>query len=90
MTPLQNLSTMQRLVSPATIPVNPSQIATFSSNGSYQVHLRGLSECFRKLYAHRRVPIAYPFSPIQVTLADQQADPNSPLFSAKTFEELGL
>ena len=26
----------------------------------------------------------------QVTLADQQADPNSPLFSAKTFEELGL
>ena len=26
----------------------------------------------------------------QVTLADQQADPNSPLFSAKSFEELGL
>lgn len=26
----------------------------------------------------------------QVTLADQQADPNSPLYSAKTFEELGL
>ncbi|EIW57287.1 DEAD-domain-containing protein [Trametes versicolor FP-101664 SS1] len=27
---------------------------------------------------------------VAVTLADQQADPNSPLFSAKTFEELGL
>lgn len=26
----------------------------------------------------------------QVTLADQQADPNSPLYSAKTFEQLGL
>ena len=26
----------------------------------------------------------------QVTLADQQADPNSPLFSVKTFEEVGL
>ena len=26
----------------------------------------------------------------QITLADQQADPNSPLYSAKTFEELGL
>ncbi|KAJ7928777.1 P-loop containing nucleoside triphosphate hydrolase protein [Mycena leptocephala] len=27
---------------------------------------------------------------VTVTLADQQGDPNSPLFSAKTFEELGL
>lgn len=27
---------------------------------------------------------------VAVTLADQQADPNSPLFSAKTFEQLGL
>ncbi|KAJ7067177.1 P-loop containing nucleoside triphosphate hydrolase protein [Mycena amicta] len=27
---------------------------------------------------------------VDVTLADQQGDPNSPLFSAKTFEELGL
>ncbi|SNX85229.1 probable DBP5 - RNA helicase [Melanopsichium pennsylvanicum] len=27
---------------------------------------------------------------VQVTLADQQADPNSPLYSAKTFEALGL
>lgn len=27
---------------------------------------------------------------VAVTLADQQADPNSPLFSIKTFEELGL
>ncbi|KAI0360183.1 DEAD-domain-containing protein [Trametes cingulata] len=27
---------------------------------------------------------------VAVTLADQQADPNSPLYSAKTFEELGL
>ncbi|TFL03782.1 P-loop containing nucleoside triphosphate hydrolase protein [Pterulicium gracile] len=27
---------------------------------------------------------------VQVTLADQQQDPNSPLFSVKTFEELGL
>ncbi|KLO07630.1 DEAD-domain-containing protein [Schizopora paradoxa] len=27
---------------------------------------------------------------VQVTLADQQADPNSPLFSVKSFEELGL
>lgn len=27
---------------------------------------------------------------MQVTLADQQADPNSPLFSAKSFEQLGL
>jgi hypothetical protein len=27
---------------------------------------------------------------VQVTLADQQLDPNSPLFSIKTFEELGL
>ncbi|KIJ51486.1 hypothetical protein M422DRAFT_26889 [Sphaerobolus stellatus SS14] len=27
---------------------------------------------------------------VVVTLADQQADPNSPLFSAKSFEELGL
>ncbi|KAJ7158506.1 P-loop containing nucleoside triphosphate hydrolase protein [Mycena filopes] len=27
---------------------------------------------------------------VTVTLADQQADPDSPLFSAKTFEELGL
>ena len=27
---------------------------------------------------------------MQVTLADQQADPNSPLYSAKTFEDLGL
>lgn len=27
---------------------------------------------------------------VQVTLADQQADPNSPLFSAKSFESLGL
>ncbi|ETW83295.1 hypothetical protein HETIRDRAFT_450911 [Heterobasidion irregulare TC 32-1] len=27
---------------------------------------------------------------VHVTLADQQQDPNSPLFSAKTFEELGL
>jgi ATP-dependent RNA helicase DDX19/DBP5 len=27
---------------------------------------------------------------VVITLADQQADPNSPLFSAKTFEELGL
>ena len=27
---------------------------------------------------------------LQVTLADQQADPNSPLYSAKTFEQLGL
>ncbi|PWN49299.1 ATP-dependent RNA helicase DBP5, partial [Violaceomyces palustris] len=27
---------------------------------------------------------------VQVTLADQQADPNSPLFSIKSFEELGL
>ncbi|KAI0091049.1 DEAD-domain-containing protein [Irpex rosettiformis] len=27
---------------------------------------------------------------VSITLADQQADPNSPLFSAKTFEELGL
>lgn len=26
----------------------------------------------------------------QVTLADQQADPNSPLFSVKSFEDLGL
>lgn len=27
---------------------------------------------------------------VQVKLADQQADPNSPLFSVKSFEELGL
>jgi hypothetical protein len=27
---------------------------------------------------------------LQVTLADQQADPNSPLFSAKSFEDLNL
>ena len=27
---------------------------------------------------------------IQVTLADQQGDPNSPLYSIKTFEQLGL
>lgn len=27
---------------------------------------------------------------VTVTLADQQADPNSPLFSVKAFEELGL
>ncbi|KAJ7650018.1 P-loop containing nucleoside triphosphate hydrolase protein [Roridomyces roridus] len=27
---------------------------------------------------------------VTVTLADQQVDPNSPLYSAKTFEELGL
>ncbi|KAF8120729.1 DEAD-domain-containing protein [Mycena galopus ATCC 62051] len=27
---------------------------------------------------------------VSVTLADQQGDPNSPLYSAKTFEELGL
>lgn len=27
---------------------------------------------------------------VQVTLADQQADPNSPLYSAKSFESLGL
>lgn len=27
---------------------------------------------------------------VQVTLADQQADPSSPLYSAKSFEELGL
>ncbi|KAK0547014.1 RNA helicase required for poly(A+) mRNA export [Tilletia horrida] len=27
---------------------------------------------------------------VMVTLADQQADPNSPLYSAKTFEQLGL
>lgn len=27
---------------------------------------------------------------VSVTLADQQADPNSPLYSASTFEELGL
>ncbi|KAL4244070.1 RNA helicase [Abortiporus biennis] len=27
---------------------------------------------------------------VSVTLADQQADPHSPLYSAKTFEELGL
>ncbi|GAK66068.1 ATP-dependent RNA helicase DBP5 [Moesziomyces antarcticus] len=27
---------------------------------------------------------------VQVTLADQQADPNSPLYSAKSFEALGL
>ncbi|KAH9915129.1 DEAD-domain-containing protein [Fomitopsis serialis] len=27
---------------------------------------------------------------VSVTLADQQADPNSPLYSAKTFEQLGL
>ncbi|KAF7328023.1 hypothetical protein MKEN_00383200 [Mycena kentingensis (nom. inval.)] len=27
---------------------------------------------------------------VDVTLADQQGDPNSPLYSAKTFEELGL
>ncbi|WFD33445.1 RNA helicase [Malassezia cuniculi] len=27
---------------------------------------------------------------VQVTLADQQADPNSPLFSVKSFEQLGL
>jgi len=27
---------------------------------------------------------------VQVTLADQQADPHSPLFSVKSFEELGL
>lgn len=34
-----------------------------------------------------------PFRPgpsLQVTLADQQADPNSPLFSIKAFEDLGL
>ncbi|GBE87867.1 DEAD-domain-containing protein [Sparassis latifolia] len=27
---------------------------------------------------------------VEVTLADQQVDPNSPLYSAKTFEQLGL
>lgn len=27
---------------------------------------------------------------VQVKLADQQADPNSPLFSVKSFEQLGL
>ena len=27
---------------------------------------------------------------VQVTLADQQVDPNSPLFSAESFEALGL
>ncbi|WFD43840.1 RNA helicase [Malassezia psittaci] len=27
---------------------------------------------------------------VQVTLADQQADPNSPLYSAKSFDDLGL
>jgi ATP-dependent RNA helicase DDX19/DBP5 len=27
---------------------------------------------------------------IQVTLADQQGNPNSPLYSVKTFQELGL
>lgn len=27
---------------------------------------------------------------VTVTLADQQADPNSPLFSVKAFEDLGL
>jgi ATP-dependent RNA helicase DDX19/DBP5 len=27
---------------------------------------------------------------VQVTLADLQADPNNPLYSAKTFEELNL
>lgn len=27
---------------------------------------------------------------LQVTLADQQQDPNSPLFSAKSFDDLNL
>lgn len=27
---------------------------------------------------------------VEVKLSDLQADPNNPLFSAKTFEELGL
>lgn len=27
---------------------------------------------------------------VKVTLADQQADPNSPLYSATSFEDLGL
>lgn len=27
---------------------------------------------------------------VKVTLADQQADPNSPLYSAKSFDQLGL
>ena len=27
---------------------------------------------------------------VQVTLADQQADPNSPLYSVKSFDDLGL
>lgn len=27
---------------------------------------------------------------VQVTLADQQMDPNSPLFSVKSFDQLGL
>jgi len=27
---------------------------------------------------------------VQVKLADQQADPNSPLYSVKSFEQLGL
>ncbi|KAF8969172.1 P-loop containing nucleoside triphosphate hydrolase protein [Flammula alnicola] len=35
-----------------------------------------------------RYPVLNPN--IQVTLADQQGNPNSPLYSAKTFQELGL
>ena len=51
----------------------------------HQVHLRGVGECLPPICA-----LDAPRSRVQVTLADQQADPNSPLFSAKTFEELGL
>ncbi|KAI0733605.1 DEAD-domain-containing protein [Fomitopsis betulina] len=40
--------------------------------------------------ADDKTDLIIPTFEVSVTLADQQADPNSPLYSAKTFEQLGL
>lgn len=63
---------------------NDTQLQTSSSPLSRSRYV------YARLGEQRRVVELLDRDGFQVTLADQQADPNSPLFSAKTFEELGL
>jgi len=70
------MSSPERTAEPAAEPAEESTLAQAQTDGSREPENGGhLAETEYK---------------VEVKLADMQADPNNPLYSAKSFEELAL
>ena len=71
---------MRRCADTGVLCIVTAEVPTDLVKSTFEVSVRASNINARASGTHR----------MQVTLADQQADPNSPLYSIKTFEQLGL